>query len=306
MARSIYNEEIKATGLNTDDRMLVEFGFARTVGKTQFSPIDDIADYAQSSQDNIPDLENGSVNRGDFHKNFLMMYAMTGRPIPRDPRIIKNNQVFVSAYNAFIDKNLSAVYKIWQSGRWDVKYPIELVILAEAMADEQDPTFLQLNQGVMNYWPDTSQALLARYYWRKGDTEHAVKALEKAIHGFKNNAWNYDVIIRHTLDLAKEISQQDPQESGKKIFQLLLEPFSVNIALEYQHAVLLGISQMLGPQYGVQALEKLEPHIPWTEPVLRYRVQCYRETGNSLLNRAENDLQRFLQNEPEPFAKGNL
>jgi len=52
----------------------------------------------------------------------------------------------------------------------------------------------------------------------------------------------------------------------------------------------------------VKFMNQLEPHIPWNEEFLRYRMNIYKETKHSLAPQAEKDLNYFLKNKTEGYT----
>jgi len=65
---------------------------------------------------------------------------------------------------------------------------------------------------------------------------------------------------------------------------------------------LLNVGIYIDYQHAAQALDQLEPHIPWKEELLRYRAECYQAIASPLAERANRDLRLFLKNKVQPFT----
>ena len=67
----------------------------------------------------------------------------------------------------------------------------------------------------------------------------------------------------------------------------------------------LWISRSVDPlKLCVDALAPLEPHVPWEEPFLTYRYQCYHAHHHPLEFSAGRDLDRFRSDAPPRLADG--
>jgi len=71
---------------------------------------------------------------------------------------------------------------------------------------------------------------------------------------------------------------------------------------EYTRGVkLIQIASTLPPTQGIKALQQLEPHFPWNEGFLRYRMQVYQELNHSLAPLAQKELDAFLKHKQDSF-----
>jgi hypothetical protein len=63
---------------------------------------------------------------------------------------------------------------------------------------------------------------------------------------------------------------------------------------------LVNVAMLIDCRYGERALARLEPHVLWAEPLLRYRSECYAATGNPRAAMAGRELERFLAQASTP------
>jgi spermidine synthase len=306
IARSSLAKQVEQEGavrgmINTDDRMLVEFGFARSLGKQNLLPNRDIAKQASERDENRPLLTDGTVDWRRVTINDHLKFVMEDWKIPAD--IIsghENNKMHIIALNYFLDKNSKGIMKAWQQYGRKPEYPMELAIVSEAMAEEGflNSTFLEKLE---QYWPLTGKAIRARYFWRTGRPREAYEILEQVLVSLRNTPWFNTAIIKNMLDLLEEIAGKD-KEIAKKFLGLLSEPFSVYILNFERISSLVTIAQSIDPEYLARAIETIEPHPLWDETFLEERLKSYTQTGNPLAKKAEKDFQLFQKHAPQRFV----
>ena len=52
----------------------------------------------------------------------------------------------------------------------------------------------------------------------------------------------------------------------------------------------------------VDIAKSLEPHVPWHQSSLVWRLNCYQANGSPLAAQALRDLKEFLNQDPRPFS----
>ena len=108
-------------------------------------------------------------------------------------------------------------------------------------------------------------------------------------------------LMTHTLDMAADMARDYPR-FVRDLFTLLCKPFGVNSLNEYRLLTLLKLAAVIDFKHGETILAKMEPHVPWAEPILQYRLECYKNTDNPLAKQAERDLQTFMRNVPRAIS----
>ena len=108
-------------------------------------------------------------------------------------------------------------------------------------------------------------------------------------------------LMTHTLDKAADMARDYPR-FAKDLFILLCKPFSVNSLNEYRLLTLLKLAAVIDFKHRETILAKMAPHVLWAEPILHYRLECYKNTDNPLAKQAERDLQTFMGNAPKAIS----
>lgn len=292
------SEQNKARGLlNTDDRMLAEYGFARTMGKNDAFSVEKLRTAIRRRDLHRPALAGGTVDWDLVDENFFRIMLWTGKTAALQDNYSKNEVLRLRIHEAYAKGNYRFVLHSWKKGLFNESNLAEAVMLAETLAEMGDSRaliMLEENEPANRFaqlWPATAQAIRARYLWRSGEREEAFAALASSLEGFHRSPWQVKDVVNHSLDLAAEMADRGYRQ--KELFALLEEPFSVYQAEEYRKQVLFNIGNRIDCQYIALAINQWEPTVPWNETLLKLRSSCYKKIGSPLAPVAEKDLAAF-------------
>jgi spermidine synthase len=291
--------------INTDDLMLVEFGFARSLGKKKLFSIEDIRIQANKMGAHLPKLHGGTIDWDRVSINRHLKFPMTGEKTQVGIDKHELHEFHVRALDFYVKGNTGETLKAWQRYGKDPQYPFEILIIAEALADQGNILALTFIKQLRKYWPLTSEAVLARLHWRTGKYVLAGKIMENVFTDFRTNPWPQKEIMRHNLMLSREMASND-RRLAEKLYKVLSEPFSLYILESERLATLYAIALHLGSPYIDDAIIKFEPNPPWTEDFLAKRLLSYKQTGNPLAKQAEKDVNHFRHYAPQRFVFNNL
>ena len=282
--------------INTDDRMVTEFGFARTLGETGLFSINAFRNEVRERGQHRPELFGGDVDWSHVDSNYLAInFGWIANRIPEIPGLSNEDRMRHQVYNVFREGNFPAISSSFRNGLWEALVPFDLAVLGEALADDGDHGAVARSVIVGEYWPGMADAILSRYYWRINDKDQAMAEIEKAFKSFRSDPWQNKTIMTHTLSLAVEMASAD-KDLALQLEKLLSEPFSVLILDDYRKFSLMQVAAVIDSQHGAKAMALWEPYVPWRENILRYRQKVYEETGHPLAEKATYDLQIFLEN----------
>ena len=299
-AQAIKAHQIQKGSINSDDKMLVEFGFARNTGPRSRPSI---VGFRQSfkSVDGLKPRWTEEIDRALVNKSYSVMYpALIGSLIShggRSPELA----IWQTVYSSFLNQDYRTIPDIWQSGNWQPEYPLELAIISEAFADAGDPRAMKWSEKLSEFWPVEAKVILGRYFWKKGDVEKALKVMESAFLEYRDNPWPHEIVMTHALRLAADMALNHP-EIAPRFYELLSVPFSVYNHDELRLFTLLTISTAIDCEHSAEVLELLEPNFPFKQKVLEFRQGCYEEIGSPRLKQAQLDLQEFNKSIPLPFT----
>jgi predicted membrane-bound spermidine synthase len=297
VSRGIAEQESEIGRINTDDRMLAEFAFARTVGRTGLFSADKLRMNIRERNLHRPVLDGGSVDWTLVDENFFRIMLWSGKKISNGEVYGREQTSRRQIYQGyFLDGNFQMVLRAWQDGLLDESCLLELAMLAETLAEFGDERAVEMAGRVKELWPASGDGIMARYLFRSGEYEKSFAYLATALEGFRERPWQVRAVVAHSLALAMEMAGNNFH--SREIFILLKEPFSVYQFEEYRKFALLQVGKAIDYHHAAEALAQWEPSIPWKEPILEFRLACYKAIDSPLTGRAERELAQFLAAEP--------
>lgn len=194
---------------------------------------------------------------------------------------------------------LAQAWQAWSRQTSPPLSPLDRLLLLESSAEAGDPAVPRIvpalvaaGQGI------DAQGVLARWHYRQGRLDDAVQHLIAAFQAARLDPWPFLPMLARDLLLAEEIAGLEPR-LGPDLYRALGQPFAVRMLEEMRWRVRLGIARGTGSTtLCAEALAPFEPHVPWEEPFLRSRLECYRRMGSPYAATAEHDLERFLAAAP--------
>jgi spermidine synthase len=269
VARPEYAREVSARHrgpLNTDDRNLLEFGFARSVNRHDLFDMKTVLDLSKRRGFDRPpvasDLDWETVEHGRS-----LLY---GTPVPRGEAPAGDP---AKLYALLFDRVLRAA----ASGR---PLPPELVGRLEEVA------------------PEGAAILAASLAYRAREPERAVELLSGVFERLRRDPWPDADLMFTAMKMIGHLGVQDREQAGI-ILALLREPFASRVLDEQRSETGFQIAtHHRMAEECVAFLANLEPWVPWRQTLLERRVTCYEIAGSPKLNRARVELAEFVSNEP--------
>lgn len=289
--------------INTDDLSPVEFRFAREVGGGATNLIADMRWSAARFDEHRPLLPEDSVDWNmvaeAFHAfpMFVDGFAATEEPTrPLEWRQLARSR-FVN-HSDFVGALMA-----WQNQEDPPVLPQDIEIIAMALADSGDDEARAHVETLRGTFPPADvDGILARLDYRQGRVEEAKAHVVAALERYREYAWVSHESMYHTLMLAREIGDADPS-FNPELMRLLERPFAIYRLDSRRKEVRLGLSQTNEDIAAcAQALEEVEPFVPWDRGFLAARQACYDRAGHRLAEQATKDLEKFRTNEPLGFA----
>ncbi|MCP3960419.1 MAG: spermidine synthase [bacterium] len=281
--------------LNTDDHPIVEFGFARGLGRDLGFSVHRLAALAAARGEHLPKVRGGNLDwlrvlelRGarDAH------WGLTTPPFDSgDPDFDQR----AAARNAYVLGDLDAALRRWRAQSVEPASPLDRLLLAEALAEAADPSAPEhAAQLAENGRELEAAAVAARYQARTGRPKTAAELLAALFLAARDDPWIHRPTLERSLQLASSLAAEHPG-LGLDLFGALGEPFAVRLLDEARLETRLEIAQATAfAALCEEALAPFEPDTPWEEPFLTQRLLCYETTGNPLANQARRELEAFI------------
>ncbi len=299
--KSVTAPTLEKGWLNTDDRMLIEFEFAKTVGARNLFHSTNFKEAAFKRGLDRPVITGGNINWDKVERNYLLSFINSYIKIPDLQFVSRKHQALAKLYNRFLDGDQSGIRDRWQREAWDLYSPTETVIVATVMAASGDRDSMRLIGQVREFLPVEADALASLFFWKTEKVSKAHAYLTRAFTAYRTDPWPDPVIMNRILQLTADIAKKHP-EFSRHLFSLLSEPFSIYMLNQNRLNTLYTIAALIDSQHGREAIRKFEPHVPWQEDFLKYRYVCYRDTGDPHARKAKADYQTFMKNAGKGFA----
>jgi spermidine synthase len=304
--------EGRGTELNTDDRNIVEFRLARSVG-IALTTVADIRNTAREVGASRPPLVDHDAVQWPAVDTAWLSYTV-GMGSFLDTRTVgpPAEQARQSALLAYYrDDDVHAARGLWEQQTevareeselemFPPRDPTEMAMLADVGAQLGSENVMPFIERLRQYRPGEADVVLAMLRLRQSRIDEAAAAVEAALEGFRTDPWTMTRFIDRAVQLAQVIGSQPAYTS--RMFQALEQPFAVLASQEARLIARAELTRRLEfPAMCVDAVGTLEPHVPWTEAFLRLRRDCYQAAGHDRLSAAERDLNAFLANAVQPL-----
>jgi len=316
-------EAEKAIGgrLNTDDHPVIEYGFARNLGRAGLFEINDLATLARQGGWDRPHF-GGNVPSSVGWRSVMeakaardIFFRRVGSAAARNGDDEEQSWLLrqTLARGAYVRGDLSAVFQQWMgpelpktpgAGTLEPTHPADLLMIAEALADRADERSLELADRLEPWLPNEAEVVRARFLWRRGAWEEATSALEELFRRLHQEPWLVSGIHERTLQVAEAVGTHDPA-LARRLLAATAEPFSSGVLELPRRLLRTRLAQAAGfAAHCVDAFAPFEPDMPWQGAILRSRVRCYQETNNPLLGRAVEELATWQAAEPPRLDAG--
>jgi spermidine synthase len=296
--------DLRARGqaINTDDRNLVEFAFARTLSRSNFFDVARVRRQAAALGAGRPVVD-GPVDWDRVDRQRVAIYAVAGTPPPAEPDAAEAERLRAQSLTQYLSGDLADAAKTFQQYGQAPQGAVETTVLAEGLAETGDPRAVAYIKALRDVQPTEADAATARLALRLGQPELARDALAAAFVRYRTDPWASQVSMSHALALADELTLAHP-DMVPVLFDALAEPFSVSALEEPRRLVRLSVASHGGLSDRCRdAVAPFEPHVPWRSDVLKYRASCYQLTRDPRALEARSELEEFKQQEPPVAAK---
>ncbi len=278
--------------INTDDRNLLEFGFAKSRGvKTAFTA-GDVLKKARAIHDDVPfanaevDVETLTLRR--IAMNSLFNEIELGAHGSSSERVRSN----LKAVAAYMQGDFEQVVNVFHQFNCDTECPISCRMYAHAFAEVGllPPPSLLLALDKFN--PVDSMLIQAILNWQCKRSDRVTQSLSAAFDRMSIDPWATPKLIRRILDIAASAGFEDAGTAAK-LFTRLSQPLAMYRCELERRLVSFDLATCLGDEEIVQALCPFEPAVPWEEFVLEQRVLTYGRLDTMQKHQANQDLLQY-------------
>jgi hypothetical protein len=288
--------------LNTDDRTLIEFAFARNASRTNGFQMANLRAVTHSGGTDRPRRIEGDVDWSRVDDGRLVMYAALNRPEVIRTVLTSEQQSRAAAFYSFMNGDLRGALTFWRGQPKEPTTLSELNLVARCLASEGNGAALPYIDRLSEISPVEAEGIRADLFWESKNGVEATRSLEKFIRALQDDPWPPSDLVRRALSRAEAMAKADQSKMAAMVFyDALSSPFSVFIDDEERLRARLSIGIFLDGQtpgeYTLHALEPFEPNIVWQRKFLQTRKDCYSALHHPRLWQATRDLDDFIKHE---------
>ena len=278
--------------VNTDDRNHVEFGFARTVGRTGPFRLQRVRRAARAAGADRPPVS-GAVDWRRVAVARISMHSAFGESAVIEPEAGTRPERALAHAQALSGLRAEAALTFLQQPEPPIG-PVETTLLAEGLAEKGDERAAAHAARLAEAIPAEGAAVMARLRLRQGRHAEAAAELERAFLAYRADPWPSLLLMSGALGLAGDLARVHPP-AAPALFAALAEPFPVYAVESDRLEARLRVAEALPPDACREALAPLERPVAWTLQFLIYRHTCYDRAGDPRASLARADLDEFLR-----------
>jgi spermidine synthase len=288
--------------LNTDDRTVVEFSFARSMNLTNGFQIANLRASAHDAHADRPQLIAGEIDWSLVDEARLSMFASLSKAEPFHTRLTDQQRARAAAFVSYMQGDLPAALRQWRAQTEEPKTLSELELVAECLAVDGDNAALRYIGKLANVLPLEAEAIQAELSWRDRRPQEAVDTLDRFFLALRDDPWPAEELIKRSMSRAEAIANSD---RSKVASALLYDALRVPLCVFNNEADRLGTVLAIGiyldgdnpGDYTRAAIEAFEPHVLWVHKFLEVRKACYAATHSPRAEQASRDFDEFMKHE---------
>jgi spermidine synthase len=260
---------------NTDNRNLLEFDFARSVGRSDLFEVRDALDLARELKLDRPVDLRDELGWGEVVGARARLFAGGGRGLAANAPLDPNTRVSLAT---LLDRAIASPATDGQ--------------FASALAERLMPTS-----------PEEAKIVLSDQALKEDNPSEALRLLTEVFLHHRKDPWIDPEMAQRGIRNLSTLATAHPR-LRPAIIDLLAQPFAARAASDARMNTLVDVTteDPVSPRC-VEALAPFEPHAEWRSPFLQRRLKCYQTQGHRLFSRAKADLERFDSMNARPFGQ---
>jgi len=282
------------TPRNSDDRNVIEFAFARSLGGKSVFDLEQSRALARQRREDVPVFSRGSVDWDLVRRLEVSTTTADGVAAPERAERKGEELRQCLVQKNFLDGRPDMVLVSWRQQPWEPVGFVELAVVAQALADTGDESAAPYIERLRQTRPVEAAALLAQMRWKQGRLEEATDQFEKAFALYRQNPWPLLSVMNKTFLAVADIASRDPRLADR-LEKALAQPFAVLLLNEERLQTRYKAATYLDTLRLEDAIGALEPHTPWRKGLLDRRAKVYESTRNPRADLARRELARFLE-----------
>jgi spermidine synthase len=296
-------------GMNTDDRMLLEFAFARNKqSESRLSFADMRRDAYFAGADCPPGR--GELDWTRVEEQRIAAFGPSAGVTHPRGSVSDEEKRLVGVLTSYSKDNLSAAWNEWKTLHRQPHNPVELTMVAECLADQGDAAAVPYIEQLETIEPAEAQAVRSRLFWRQHRSDEAIAMTLSFITSLSTDPWPTEALVNRALNLTAELIQANNTSADvEQIYDRLQKPFAVYAEDSTRLAALMRMAVSLdhgqAGEHVLRNIEAAEPNVPWDIDFLKMRSACYSNFHHPLAADAKADLLDYITAESGGLESAN-
>jgi hypothetical protein len=282
---------------NTDDRNLLEYRFARTVGQRADFSVAQLRAEARAEGLDRPPRIGSQIDWEQVFDQFMANQAVFGDPPVLLPAATGARGQRAEALRFYVQDNFPAVAAAWEAQDRAPFDLMETTVLAISYAQRGDDKALPLIERLQAALPVDAGILTALLQYHQDKPADAAETLAATLVTMRTDATALPKLAEIATRMPASIVQRDPAHAAR-LYDALGEPLAALHSNERRLLTRCQISEHLTADKAALAIEALEPHVPWEARFLELRKKAYETAGHPLAERAKRDWEAFRRAAP--------
>ncbi|MCA9021726.1 MAG: fused MFS/spermidine synthase, partial [Planctomycetaceae bacterium] len=277
--------------MNLDDRNLLEYAFAKTVGKSTRFSIHDLQDRAVQLNDDLPVTLDDESREKVIQRRLAMQLRLGGAVYIADS-LSEAQQTRGEAYNLYLARRYLDVLARFQTFEPDFSCPIETLVHAHTLAESGVPVPEEQLVKIREHNPTEATAIEAIAALQQKQPDQGLQNIINTLKLLQDSPWG----SRQLLDaiLFKSVSLCDASAAyAAPLYAQLQRPFALHRLEDNRLLVRYLIAEKMENQQIIDSLATMEPNVPWKEWLLEKRVRVYSAVKHPLTEQARSELSQF-------------
>ncbi len=279
--------------INTDDHNLLEFGFARSVGRTSPFAQSDLRLHAESFEERWPTSLTTPINVNRISDLAVANAVLRGKPLESDDV----RSPLAAIWQMVEAENYEDAANAWASLPADQVSDLdyaELILLGTIWANVKHPKLPDLLQQLHERSPGCAMAVATMLAIKHAEPDKVAEQLANLFIHLRDDPTVPAFLQESALVAAEELVRVEPQ-TAPMLYESLRLPFSLWRMQASRFNALLAAAQSIDAGAVTRVMSEMEPYPPWRQKLLELRVNAYRATGSPLSKAAEDDLKKYQE-----------
>ncbi len=292
----------KLAPVNSDDRNVLEFAYARSVGSGA-AISEELTRVSRALKVNRPRVVGGVVDWNRVDDLWFLDRILSGPlGLPPPGHLSGPRAAYFRMLAAQRDDDSVAFVGAWKSA--GVAQPIarERVLLARHSARlQRSPETEAALADLEKLSPGTFEAVVGERALAQRSFDEAAAHFVKAFEGARTDPWIDGVALSSAIKGARACAEHQ-SGTAPRLEEALRQPFVLRRGDLERRRARLALGAMLPGKACVPAFSEEEPSFPWSLSLLRLRLACYERAQDPRASTAAADVRTFMRGSPPRVA----